>query len=287
VKILPEAPLAPEQIEYQAVLGQGWFSPWVSGGTYCGSRGMALPLLGLRVRLIGQAAEAFTCRVSATFVDGSRIGPVEDIAAMSDDLSPLEAFLIEIAPRDTLRDGAAEGAWPDADPTREAQVLELLEAAEAEKPAPTRTRPARRTARRGQGAARYGSPCQHCHGTAGHRHRPHGQGIPPQGSCRRVRKGRSKDRHSDHGKSRHKIHCKSHRESHGGPPDRRNHPPVARGHPSRSWAQGSRITGGAAQGPQEGRNPATELRRQRDATPFSPSGRPLFHGAHGAARPGG
>ncbi|MCW4590532.1 hypothetical protein NO263_08065 [Gluconacetobacter entanii] len=148
--ILPDAPLAPEQIEYQAVLGQGWFSPWVTGGTYCGSRGMALPLLGLRVRLIGQAAEAFTCRVSATFVDGSRIGPVEDIAAMSDDLSPLEAFLIEIAPRDTLRDGAAEGAWPDADPMREAQVLELLEAAEAEKPAPTRTRPARRTARRGR-----------------------------------------------------------------------------------------------------------------------------------------
>ena len=45
-----------EDIEYQAVLGRGWLSPWVDGGKFCGSRGMALPLLGVRVRLKGEAA---------------------------------------------------------------------------------------------------------------------------------------------------------------------------------------------------------------------------------------
>ncbi|POF62073.1 hypothetical protein [Novacetimonas maltaceti] len=148
--ILPAPPVAPEQIEYQAVLGQGWFSPWVTGGTYCGSRGMALPLLGLRVRLTGKAAEEFTCRVSATFVDGSRVGPVEDIAAMSDDLSALEAFVIEIAPRAT-HDGddgkdTTGTAPPDTDPPQERELLDLLDDTAQEKPA--RAQPARGTTRR-------------------------------------------------------------------------------------------------------------------------------------------
>ena len=50
--------IAPEDIEYQAVLGRNWLSPWVEGGKFCGSRGMALPLLGLKVRLKGAAAKA-------------------------------------------------------------------------------------------------------------------------------------------------------------------------------------------------------------------------------------
>ena len=37
---------------------------WVEGGQFCGSRGMALPVLGLRVRLRGEAAE--TLRLHAT-----------------------------------------------------------------------------------------------------------------------------------------------------------------------------------------------------------------------------
>ena len=51
-----------------------WLSPWVEGGKFCGSRGMALPLLGLSVRLKGTAAKAFECSYSATFVDGSAVG---------------------------------------------------------------------------------------------------------------------------------------------------------------------------------------------------------------------
>ncbi len=85
-------------IEYQAVLGRGWLSPWVEGGTFCGSRGMALPVLGLRVRLRGAAADAFDCGYSATFVDGTEVGPVQQgEACEADSLAPLEAFQVTIA----------------------------------------------------------------------------------------------------------------------------------------------------------------------------------------------
>ncbi|MBV1833832.1 hypothetical protein [Novacetimonas pomaceti] len=158
--ILPDDTIPANEIEYQAVLGQGWFSPWVEGGSYCGSRGMALPLLGLRVHLRGEAAEKFTCRLTATFVDGSRVGPVEDIAAMSDDLAPLEAFMVEITPRAPQPEDAGKAV---AD-TRE--VLELLDATDApatakapvaERPRSTRRKkpPAKATA---SGPARVETP---------------------------------------------------------------------------------------------------------------------------------
>ena len=55
--IAPSGGIPADDIEYQAVLGRGWMSPWVEGGQFCGSRGMALPILGLRVRLRGATAE--------------------------------------------------------------------------------------------------------------------------------------------------------------------------------------------------------------------------------------
>jgi hypothetical protein len=58
------------------VLGRDWLSPWVEGGKFCGSRGMALPLLGLKLRLKGAAAEEYHCSYMASFVDGTRAGPV-------------------------------------------------------------------------------------------------------------------------------------------------------------------------------------------------------------------
>lgn len=104
--IAPTSLVTPEEIEYQAVLGKGWLSPWVEGGSYCGSRGMALPILGLCVRLKGKAAKQFTCRLHATFTDGTEIGPLETLEPVeSPTLAPLEAFLLEIIPR---RAGAAK-----------------------------------------------------------------------------------------------------------------------------------------------------------------------------------
>ncbi len=93
--IHPPPPIGIAGIEYQAVLGRGWNSPWVGGGQFCGSRGMALPLLGLRLRLKDEFAARFEITCSASFVDGSRVGPVAaGEACECGSLAPLEAFQV-------------------------------------------------------------------------------------------------------------------------------------------------------------------------------------------------
>ncbi len=99
--IKPEIEITPEDIEYQAVLGRGWLSPWAEGGQFCGSRGMSLPILGLRVRLRGAAAATHECVVAASFVDGTSIGPVANgEACETESLAPLEAFQVAIRRRE-------------------------------------------------------------------------------------------------------------------------------------------------------------------------------------------
>ncbi len=99
--LAPSNGIAPEDFEYQGVLGRGWLSPWVDGGKFCGSRGMALPLLGFKLRLKGDAAKAFTCSYSATFVDGSAVGPVPaGESCEAESLAALEAFQIELHQRE-------------------------------------------------------------------------------------------------------------------------------------------------------------------------------------------
>nr|WP_298795071.1 hypothetical protein [uncultured Acetobacter sp.] len=126
--------ISADEIEYQAVLGKGWLSPWVEGGKYCGSRGMALPILGLCIRLKGKAAQKFICRVTATFTDGTQVGPVdsgEPIEATS--LAPLEAFLLEILPREEAgspkgrRGGKGRGRNAEAEAEAAADLAALLE----------------------------------------------------------------------------------------------------------------------------------------------------------------
>lgn len=98
--IAPADGIPADDIEYQAVLGRGWMSPWVEGGQFCGSRGMALPILGLRVRLRGASAATHACSYAASFVDGTSIGPVEaGEACEAESLAPVEAFSIVIRPR--------------------------------------------------------------------------------------------------------------------------------------------------------------------------------------------
>ncbi|MDX5930783.1 hypothetical protein [Acidiphilium acidophilum] len=92
--------IAAEDLSYQAVLGRGWLSPWVEAGAYCGSRGMALPLLGLRVRLQGAAAEQYELSCEASFIDGSKAGPVgSDETCEAESLAALEAVRLTLMPR--------------------------------------------------------------------------------------------------------------------------------------------------------------------------------------------
>jgi hypothetical protein len=112
--VSPRGSVDPEDIEYQGVLGRGWLSPWVEGGKFCGSRGMALPLLGFKLRLKGNAAKAFTCSYSATFIDGSAVGPVPaGESCEAESLAAMEAFHIELRPREG-RQSSARTAKPKA-----------------------------------------------------------------------------------------------------------------------------------------------------------------------------
>jgi len=111
--IAPRAGIAHADIEYQAILGRNWLSPWVEGGKYCGSRGMALPLLGFKVRLKNEAARLFDVSYSATFIDGSTAGPAKNgETCESGSLAALESFQIVITPRAADAAGAKGGGKP-------------------------------------------------------------------------------------------------------------------------------------------------------------------------------
>ena len=115
--VSPKGGVGPGDVEYQAVLGRGWLSPWAEGGQYCGSRGMSLPILGLRMRLRGEAAERFDCVVEASFVDGTKVGPLDNgEPCQAESMSPLEAFRIQLIERGKV---AAE---PAAKPVKAAKA---------------------------------------------------------------------------------------------------------------------------------------------------------------------
>ena len=120
--LAPRDGIEPGDIEYQAVLGKDWLSPWVEGGKFCGSRGMALPLLGLIVRLKGPAAETHELSYSASFVDGSAVGPVSaGEPCQAESLAALEAFQVELRPRQAERSRPAAPSAPISKPAGRAQ----------------------------------------------------------------------------------------------------------------------------------------------------------------------
>jgi hypothetical protein len=128
--IAPISGISIKDIEYQAVLGRGWLSPWVDGGQFCGSRGMALPILGLRVRLRGEAAATHEVSYSATFIDGSEIGPVDaGEACEAESLAPVEAFQV------VLRAKRAAAGPVAAEPEAEESEAEPPATAAAARPA--------------------------------------------------------------------------------------------------------------------------------------------------------
>jgi hypothetical protein len=130
--VSPREGVRSSDIEYQAVLGRGWLSPWIEGGKFCGSRGMALPLLGLNVRLKGDVAKTHECSYSATFVDGSAIGPVQGGATCeAESLAALEAFELVIRRR-----GASKPRRRASQPAKSA-----AESTEPAKPAIRSARP--------------------------------------------------------------------------------------------------------------------------------------------------
>jgi len=96
----PSQGIAPEEFEIRGVLGRDWLSPWLPGGSFCGSRGLALPLRGFCVRLHPAAAARLDIACFARFVDGSEVGPVgSDRLCAAPTMAALEAFQVLLRPR--------------------------------------------------------------------------------------------------------------------------------------------------------------------------------------------
>jgi hypothetical protein len=98
--LTPRQGISSDDFEIRAVLGRDWLSPWLPGGSFCGSRGLALPLRGFCLRLHAAAAARYDLACFARFVDGSEVGPVgTDRICASANLTALEAFQVLLCPR--------------------------------------------------------------------------------------------------------------------------------------------------------------------------------------------
>jgi hypothetical protein len=98
--LTPRQGISAEDFEIRAVLGRDWLSPWLPGGSFCGSRGLALPLRGFCIRLHPAAAARYDLACFARFVDGAEVGPVgSDRICAAPNFAALEAFQVLPRPR--------------------------------------------------------------------------------------------------------------------------------------------------------------------------------------------
>lgn len=74
--ILPLEELTAGQIEYKALTATGIETPWVSDGAPCGTRGMAVALVGFAVRIKPRSgAPLYVCEYRGSFLSGKTAGP--------------------------------------------------------------------------------------------------------------------------------------------------------------------------------------------------------------------
>mgnify|MGYP004523097173 CR=1 FL=1 len=108
-------------LEYQvASAGRdaGW-SPWAKAGTYAGTRGKALPIIGLRVRFLPDAAPGLALRADGVFLGASvvtRTGREIELAGPTP-LDPLVGVRLDFARAAPMRD-AGRPAAPVRQPSR-------------------------------------------------------------------------------------------------------------------------------------------------------------------------
>ena len=108
--IMPIGTIGNDALEYQAVLGNNWNTPWFPAGEFCGSRGLALELLGFRLRLTDTVSEQYECAYWGSFVGKGIIGPIGDGEVCEAEGAPLEAIRVVVTPRVPIADTAAKPA---------------------------------------------------------------------------------------------------------------------------------------------------------------------------------
>jgi hypothetical protein len=86
-------------IEYKGLTGSGFETPWLSDGIMCGTKGLAVPLVGFAIRLKrSREAPAYDCEYSGYFKSGVTVGPLKNgnpcrSTVASDPLEGIQVFI--------------------------------------------------------------------------------------------------------------------------------------------------------------------------------------------------
>ena len=89
------------EIEYKAVTKTGFETSWTGGGEFCGTRGLAVPLVGFAIRgKPGTAADRYNLMYRGQFRSGMIAGPFSNGAAclssvVGDALEAIELRIVE------------------------------------------------------------------------------------------------------------------------------------------------------------------------------------------------
>jgi GT2 family glycosyltransferase len=107
--------LAAQDVEYKGLTGSGFETPWLSDEKMCGTKGMAVPLVGFAVRLKPSAATAaYDCEYSGYFQSGVTVGPLRNGAPCRSTVAndPLEGIQVRLMKRAsaTLPSGTSPSA---------------------------------------------------------------------------------------------------------------------------------------------------------------------------------
>ena len=100
--VQPLKQLGTRDIEYKGLTGTGFETPWLSDDQVCGTKGMAVPLVGFAIRLKpGAETAAYDCEYSGYYQSGGTVGPMRNGAPCRSTVAndPLEGIQIRIVKR--------------------------------------------------------------------------------------------------------------------------------------------------------------------------------------------
>jgi hypothetical protein len=100
--ILPPSRLAAAAVEYKGLTASGTETPWIESGTFCGTRGEGIPLIGFAVRQKAvPGGVPLDCEYTGYFQSGAIAGPTRNGAPCRSaiDHDALEGMQLRITPR--------------------------------------------------------------------------------------------------------------------------------------------------------------------------------------------
>lgn len=100
--IKPLERFAAQDIEYKALTGTGFETPWLSDEKMCGTKGMSTPLLGFAIRLKPSSlAAAYDCEYTGYFQSGHTVGPLRNGVPCRSSVAsdPLEGIQVRLVKR--------------------------------------------------------------------------------------------------------------------------------------------------------------------------------------------